>query len=129
MEYDVIIIGAGPAGITLASHLSKNFNIALIEKGDSGYSTSINTNDYGRCDYYGNYPFHNYSSNFSSLNSIGGNSIVWSGWSLPFEKEELKEWPINYDELKKYYTSAENFLSLKSFDNLKKKIMKFIINF
>ena len=39
MEFDIIIIGAGPAGITLASHLSKKLNVALIEKGTEKYSS------------------------------------------------------------------------------------------
>lgn len=121
MEYDVVIIGAGPAGITLANHLSKDLNVALIEKGDSNYSTSINTNDYGVCKDYGNYPFHNYSSNFSSVNSVGGNSLVWSGWTLPFEDKEIESWPIDYSEMKKYYSLTEKFLNLKNFDHVNKK--------
>lgn len=119
MNFDVIIIGAGPAGITLASHLSEQYKIAIIEKGDYHYSTEINTNDYGVCSDYGNYPFQNYSTNFSSLNNIGGNSIIWSGWCLPLEKDEVKNWPINYGELEKYYEITSKFLNLKSFNKLK----------
>tara|TARA_B110000027_G_C16101049_1_gene293086 strand:+ start:463 stop:1917 length:1455 start_codon:yes stop_codon:yes gene_type:complete len=129
MEFDIIIIGAGPAGITLASHLSKKLNVALIEKGTEKYSSKINTNDHGNCNDYGNYPYKNYSSSFSSISSIGGNSMVWSGWSIPLQKDEVKNWPINYSELKEYYLKAEKFLDFKNFENLKKKNNKIYKDF
>ena len=33
MKYDVIVVGAGPAGLTVASLISKKgFNVAILEK-------------------------------------------------------------------------------------------------
>ena len=45
--YDVVIIGGGLAGTTIAHHLPNNIKIAIIEKGEYEYSKKINTHDYG----------------------------------------------------------------------------------
>lgn len=47
MDFDVAIIGAGPAGIQVAKYLSKNSNltIALFEKGEDDFSQDIKNND------------------------------------------------------------------------------------
>jgi choline dehydrogenase-like flavoprotein len=118
MNFDILIIGGGPAGITLAKHLSDKIKIGIIEKGDLKYTNKRNLNDYGYCTKYGNYPFENYATNFSSVNYFGGNSIVWSGWSMPFDENEVSSWPISYGELNKYYRDTEKFLKLKSFEEL-----------
>jgi len=111
--YDVVIIGGGLAGITLAYHLPDNLEIAIIEKGSFEYSKSINTHDYGYLtnSSYGNFPIHNYSVNFSSIKMVGGNNKFWSGWSIPMQKKELKDWPIEFNEMKKYYKLTENFFN------------------
>ena len=36
MKYDIIIAGAGPAGLMLASDLSKDFDVLVLEKGKAG---------------------------------------------------------------------------------------------
>ena len=118
MNFDILIIGGGPAGITLAKHLPEKLKIGIIEKGDLKYNNKINLNNYGYCTKYGNYPFENYATNFSSVNYFGGNSLVWSGWSIPFDANEASAWPIPYSELNKYYRTAEKFLNLKSFEKL-----------
>jgi hypothetical protein len=124
MQYDVVIIGSGLAGSTLACHLPSHFKIAIIEKGDFEYSKRINTNDYGNLsnESFGNFPANNYSLNFTNIKQLGGNNKFWSGWSIPMQENELKNWPINIDEMKKYYKFAEEyfkFLPFKDFENLK----------
>jgi len=37
-EYDVAIIGAGPAGLPLAADLSRDYKVALIERGEIGHT-------------------------------------------------------------------------------------------
>ena len=34
MNFDILIIGGGPAGITLAKYLPEKLKIGIIEKGD-----------------------------------------------------------------------------------------------
>lgn len=120
MDFDVIIIGTGIAGITLAKHFPSDLKVALVDKGDYGYNQKINTNDYGSSKNLGNFPVKNYSVNFSSIKSLGGNSNIWSGWCMPMSKNETKDWPIVYSEISNYYKKTEDFLLLKNFDDLKK---------
>ena len=42
MKYDIVIIGAGPAGLYLAGLLGKSKKILLIESGHEGFSESAN---------------------------------------------------------------------------------------
>ena len=39
--YDIVIAGAGPAGLSLASKLSKNFKVLVFDKNKIPYSTAI----------------------------------------------------------------------------------------
>ena len=120
--YDVVIIGGGLAGTTIAHHLPNNIKIAIIEKGEYEYSKKINTHDYGTLSDigYGNFPIQNYSVNFSSTKMVGGNNNIWSGWSIPLQKKELKDWPIEYSEIEKYYRLTEKFFNFDSFDEIQK---------
>jgi hypothetical protein len=107
LNYDIIVIGAGPAGIVLCDYIKKNDNsikLLLIEKG--GYSNF----SYSRI----------YSSflkikNDSRVFGVGGTSNVWSGISSVFTKSELTDynsknckWPLIYSDLLKYYRKIDN---------------------
>ena len=37
-EYDYIVVGGGTAGCPLATTLSKNFRVLILERGELGYS-------------------------------------------------------------------------------------------
>ncbi len=42
----------------------------------------------------------------------GGFSNVWGSAMLPYHKTDLAEWPINVEDLEKYYSSVLNFVPL-----------------
>ena len=80
-EFDFIIIGSGPAGITLCNEiLKKKKNILIIEKGDLLKSRAEKI-------------FHKFLP--IKLNSrvfgVGGTSNAWSNVSSTFEKFEMEQ--------------------------------------
>lgn len=109
-NYDFIIIGSGPAAITLYKKiLSKKKNIPkilIIEQGDykkKSYNKVISK--YLKIDLS------------SRAFTVGGTSSIWSNISSYFEEFEMKPrwikkqsnlWPINYKNLFEEYNSLNN---------------------
>ena len=122
-SYDIVIIGAGISGITLAKNITKNKNILLVEAGGRKYSRKQHKNSFSISKNLGNWPVTNYASYFSRLRLFGGNSIVWGGWCMQlddydFENNEI--WKILKENLILKYKAAENSLKinqLKIIDN------------
>ena len=122
--YDVIIVGSGPAGISLSNFLDKKLNVLLIEEGSYNYEKNQNLNNYGVSKKLGNFPYKNYSINYAHASCYGGTSRLWSGWLKPFPKDTIKSWGINDKEIDKYIKKTNKFLGLKNFKYLQKKINK-----
>ncbi|MFN2565661.1 MAG: GMC oxidoreductase [Gemmatimonadaceae bacterium] len=124
MHYDVIIIGTGAGGGTLAYHLAPSGKrILLLERGDyvareiENWSTRAvnvegryNTKELWR-DKDGKelHPHTNYY--------VGGNTKFYGAALFRLRREDFGEirhygglspaWPITYDDLEPYYTAAE----------------------
>ncbi len=126
---DVIIIGAGPAGITLSNFLDKSLDALIIEEGSKNYIKTKKFNFFGNSKKLGNFPYKNYSVNYAHINCYGGTSKVWSGWLKPFPKDSIKSWGISYKDINKYLKKTNIFLGLKDFNILRKKINKKFNNF
>ena len=90
---DICIVGAGPAGITLAKEISKNesINISIIESGDLNFDSKNQKLNSGECLEFGNYPHKNYSVSHARIRQFGGTSNVWAGWSGPLEKNDFND--------------------------------------
>jgi choline dehydrogenase-like flavoprotein len=124
MHYDVIIIGTGAGGGTLAYHLAPSGKrILLLERGDYVPREKDNWNPravdlegkYGTKEIWrdreGNelHPHTNYY--------VGGNTKFFGAALFRLRKEDFGEirhyggispaWPIGYDELEPYYAKAE----------------------
>ena len=122
---DVCIIGAGPAGITLAQKLSRNDNIkiSIIESGDLSFNSESQKLNSGECLEFGNYPHQNYSISHARIRQFGGTSNVWAGWSGPLEQDDFNErswieetgWPISYQDLEPFYKKSQSILNLSKF--------------
>lgn len=120
MASDICIIGAGPAGITLALELKNTFDrIILLESG--GETPDARTQRL--------YAGDNIGVNYASLERVrsrflGGSSNCWAGWcrpldSIDFEKRDWMPnsgWPFDREVLKPFYVRAHKYLGLGPFD-------------
>ena len=107
-KFDFTIIGSGPASITLALELEKKgFSSILFEAG--GIDFSSKSQKY----YSGNVIGDKYFPlDITRLRYFGGTSNHWSGWCRPLDKYDLIDWPIDYNDLKKYLNKAAEILEI-----------------
>lgn len=119
--YDVLIVGSGAAGGTLAAHLARAGADVLLVEGGPKINTRTDFNTHGL-------PFHfpNRSiptmkpgkAGFDSERSrgVGGKTLLWNAVAWRFSRRDFKgrsyegageDWPITYDELDPYYTRIE----------------------
>tara|TARA_S200000501_G_C20817822_1_gene741416 strand:- start:56 stop:1648 length:1593 start_codon:yes stop_codon:yes gene_type:complete len=106
---DIIIIGAGTIGLYLASRLNEensNLKIVLVEYGDEKASSLDNQylSDSMGEKHLGTLDGRAYG--------IGGTSTLWGGQLAEFEKADFKDWPLDYSEIKKYYSKVYPKLNL-----------------
>jgi choline dehydrogenase-like flavoprotein len=122
MGADVCIIGAGAAGITLATRLASTFkNICLIESGgfeaDEATQALCNLNSTG-------YPQR--PDFMSRARYFGGSCNLWAGRNMALGPLDLQArdwvphsgWPIAYDELARHYPEAEKVLRIPQLEAL-----------
>lgn len=113
--YDVCIIGAGFAGITLALNLDKNLKVLLLEGGD--YDFTVESQDI----YKGKIIGHDYwRLEDSRARCFGGTSNIWGRWMVPledrdFEKKpyaKLSGWPITKKDLDPYLKQTNDMFEM-----------------
>jgi choline dehydrogenase-like flavoprotein len=117
-DFDVCIIGTGPAGCTLAERLSAaGHRVLLLESGVSVTDSNGAVMAAG-LDMYSSSGELDYPLQASRLRALGGTSNIWTGRCprmLPsdFSDNPLApggSWPISYEELQPYYRMAEESL-------------------
>ncbi|HXH12301.1 MAG TPA: GMC family oxidoreductase [Alphaproteobacteria bacterium] len=124
---DICIVGAGAAGITIASALDGSpHSVCLIESG--GYGPDEATQSLYDVINVG-YPMREHF--MSRARYFGGTCNLWAGRSMRLTQLDLERrdwvpdsgWPITYDELQRYYVKAEHILRLPSFDRVAREIL------
>ena len=110
-HYDLIVVGTGPAGLTLARKYEEltGGTVLVIESGRRSRENN-DAQNLASVDATGDlpsayYPLHN-------QRIFGGTSTVWNGWCAVLEKRSFlnNEWPFSYDELYGYYPEAAEIL-------------------
>ena len=106
-SYDCYVIGAGPAGITLALELAKaNRTVLVFETG----TVTDRRRDMPDVVNYGH--FRNGWWDSHSIRALGGTSQVWSGWCATLMDVDFDNpaagvrWPIARSDLVPYYRRA-----------------------
>jgi len=111
IQADVTIIGAGPAGITIALELARSgHDVVLVESGRLKFDNKIQ--ELGKTDYID--PEYHATMSESTRRQIGGASIIWGGRCVPYDPIDFDErkfipfskWPVTYEDISSYFQRA-----------------------
>ncbi len=106
---NLIIIGAGPAGITIALELEKKGVPSIIFEA-GGLDPSDDSQEYYKGIIKGDeYP----DLSISRLRQFGGTSGHWGGNCIELDEYDFSNWPIKKKELKKYQKISYQNLNIK----------------
>jgi choline dehydrogenase-like flavoprotein len=107
-KYDVIIVGSGPAGVSVAKQLEARGKTSIIlETGLNEYDPDVH-DQYSAVSADGHFA-ENYWKNHWAR-AFGGTSVFWGGWCAPLTQRNLAKWPISAEDLAPYYALAANLL-------------------
>ncbi len=117
IEYDVLIAGAGPAGITLALELRDlGLRIGLLESGGEDFDPDTQfLND-------GTVTGHSDGVDLAAirLRMLGGATNHWGGRCVPMDRIDFERaplsgltgWPVSYDAMQPYYGRAHSYFDI-----------------
>ncbi|MDA9234122.1 FAD-binding protein, partial [Candidatus Pelagibacter sp.] len=108
--YPVVIIGSGPAGISLALTLEKKkVKCLVIEAGKEKYDNDSQQ-------FYKSIIVGDSITDLkhSRLRQFGGTSGHWGGWSKPMDKFNIESWGLNFNEFSEYRDETCNILNIKN---------------
>ena len=114
LNFDIVIIGAGPAGITLSLQFNKtDLKIALVESGERYFSESSQEYYQGKVE--GDFPRN---LDEARLSMFGGTTGHWGGSCRSLDKHDFLKWPIKKKDLDEYSSETAKILKIKnSFKN------------
>jgi choline dehydrogenase-like flavoprotein len=118
LHADVIIVGAGPAGIAMAQSLrGHGLDIILLEAG--GVEIEAALQDANRAEVAG---LRHLGHVEGRARALGGAAKLWAGQCLPLDPIDFEArewvphsgWPINLADLQPFYRSAEAFFRVEN---------------
>ncbi|AWK88695.1 FAD-dependent oxidoreductase [Azospirillum thermophilum] len=116
-QYDVCVIGAGPAGISIARSLAqRGRSVFVAEGGERGYSPE--SQDCYRGEVKGD-PY--FELDLARLRFLGGTSNHWGGWCRRLDARDFHPkaaapqtgWPIRMEDLLPYQEETRRILEIK----------------
>ncbi|HTY77653.1 MAG TPA: GMC family oxidoreductase [Candidatus Bathyarchaeia archaeon] len=135
METEVCIIGAGPAGLLVATELAKRqIHTVILESGQR--HPLAERAEYAKRFLRGENPWQSvvpgidahttggnvhYGLEWMRARGVGGSSLHWEGYSLRLHPSDFRlrslhgiadDWPISYETLEPYYARAERALGV-----------------
>ena len=117
-KFDVVVVGAGAAGITIAKRLEGfGKSVALIEGGGTEYSEQ--SQDAYKGQVTGD-PY--FELNVARTRYFGGSTNCWAGWCRSFDEVDFQRrslgieyvWPIKYTDVDRYKEDACSILEIPS---------------
>ena len=135
LDYDVCILGSGPAGISTALGLDNTkLRVLVVEssgdrygflsafRGKSVIDSKVQSLYQGRVGGWLGQVCPDYLVS-SRVRAYGGTSNVWSGWCWPLEVDDMTsrfsngcDWPISWSELAPFYSMANRIIGLRDDD-------------
>jgi choline dehydrogenase-like flavoprotein len=119
---EVCIVGAGPAGLSIARELaSKGIDVAVVESGGTNPTLNAQQSLAGKS---AGYPYHRLDK--ALFSGVGGSAQLWWGHNRfrPLDVIDFEErrgipdsgWPFGLGSLMPYYETAQAMLPLGPFD-------------
>jgi len=110
-EFDVCVVGAGPAGLACAFDLhDRGFKVALLE---AGGARPIPGEPDVRAAEIAHPEFHD-PVDIVAASALGGSTHWWGGRSIPFDPIDFRHWPLRYDDMLSWWDKAAEFLGSRS---------------
>ena len=106
---EIIIVGSGPAGISMALHLEKKGVSSIIFE-----AGKLNSDEYSQSFYKGKTIGDDYPDlSLSRLRQFGGTSGHWGGNCIELDEYDFDSWPIEKGDLNKYKDESYKILNIK----------------
>ena len=122
VQFDICVIGAGPAGIAIAREFDKSgASVCVLESG--GLTTDAAIDELNRGVDDGTITRQNHL--FTSRNRVfGGTTASWGGWCRPLDAIDFEKrswvpqsgWPFSKSHLDPFYARAAEVFDIAPFD-------------
>lgn len=121
-EADVCIVGAGPAGISLALALrDSGLSVLLLEAGGEDFAAEDLALYEGEAESDASERVGDGMLTSTRARQFGGSSNLWAGWCRPLEPLDFEArswvpysgWPIDHTVLAPYYEAASSLVEVR----------------